>query len=103
MPFTREDIRAAVERAGETHWRALVVHHEDPYPRPTPTPGDICRGEAERLNALSLGSTPGLTLVETQVRRVGEEVELVHVYTLDSALGRLQTDPFRNYAPDPES
>ena len=101
MLFTREEIRAAVERAGESHWRALVAHHEDPYPRPTPTPGDICRGEAERLNALGLRSTPGFTLLETQVRRIGEEVELIHVYTLDATAAHLRTEPFRNYAPDP--
>jgi hypothetical protein len=99
MPFSREDIRASVERAGDEHWRALVTHHEDPYPRPTPTPGEICREEAERLNELGL-STPGLTLAETRVQRVGEEVELVHVFLAGTGKGRLLTEPFRNYAPD---
>ena len=100
MPFTREDIRASVERAGDEHWRALVAHHEDPYPRPTPTPGDVCRDEAERLNALGL-STPGLNLVESRVQRIGEEVELVHVFSVGSGKASLYTAPFRNYAPSP--
>jgi hypothetical protein len=101
MPLTRKDIRAAAERAGDSHWRALVAHHEEPYPRPTPTPGDICRSEADRLNALGLGTDPGFTLVETLVRRIGEEVELTHVYTLGSTSTRRRTEPFRNYAPGP--
>lgn len=100
MPLTREAVRAAVERAGESHWRALIAHHEDPYPRPTPTPGDICRAEAERLNALGIFIGPGAELLETQVRRIGEEVELVHVYTSGAGEPPLRTEPFRNYAPD---
>ena len=43
MPFTRDDIRAAVERAGDEHWKALRDHHEDAYPDPKPTPGDVCK------------------------------------------------------------
>lgn len=100
MPLTREQVRAAVERAGDDHWRALILHHEEPYPRPTPTPGDICRAEAERLNQLGYGDRPDLTLTDTTVTRVGEEVELVHRFR--QADGReLRTDPFRNYAPGP--
>jgi hypothetical protein len=99
--FTREDLRASVERAGDEHWKALVAHHEDPYPRPTPTPGDVCKAEAERLNALGLAEVPGLTLVESRVRRVGEEVELVHVFSLGPKQARLMTEPYRNYQPDP--
>ena len=100
MPFTREDLRASFERAGEDHWRALVTHHQDPYPRATPTPGDICRSEAERLAQLGLADRPDLDLLESRVRRVGEEVELIHV--LRQADGsELRTEPYRNYAPDP--
>lgn len=99
MPLTREQIRAAVERAGDEHWQALIRHHEDPYPRPTPTPGDICRAEAERLTGLGL-DRPGLTLQHTLVRRVGEEVELVHLFRRPDGT-ELRTEPFRNYAPDP--
>ncbi|MEO8140333.1 MAG: hypothetical protein ABI742_11840 [Gemmatimonadota bacterium] len=101
MPLSRDDVRAAVERAGDEHWQSLIRHHEDPYPRPAPTPGDICREEAARLNALGLGIDPRFTLLETAVRRVGEEVELVHRYSLAPDPGVLQTAPFQNYAPDP--
>lgn len=100
MPLTREDLRASVERAGDEHWRALVAHHEDPYPRPAPTPGDVCRGEADRLNALGLGDRGEFELVESRVRRVGEEVELIHTFRRTSDGTELSTDPFRNYAPD---
>lgn len=102
MPLSREDLRASFERAGDDHWRALVAHHEDPYPRPTPTPGDIARAEAERLGRLGLADRPDLTLVESRVRRVGEEVELVHIFRRADG-EQLRTDPFRNYAPDPAS
>src|SRR5690348_18513929 len=61
MPFTRDDIRESVERAGDEHWDALRRHHEDAYPNPKPTPGDVCKGEAERLNRRS------------EERRVGKE------------------------------
>ncbi len=98
MPLTREDVRASVERAGEAHWQALIRHHEDPYPRPTPTPGDICRAEAERLNSLGLGDSK---LRESRVTRVGEEVELVHLLIQPNGLEQL-IPPFRNYAPEPE-
>ena len=101
MPFTREDLRASVERAGDSHWEALIAHHEEPYPRPTPTPGDICRAEADRLNGLGIGAAPGSALVESQVRRVGEEVELVHVYIAGPGQPPQLTAPFRNYAPQP--
>ena len=100
MPLTREDVRAAVERAGDAHWQALIRHHEDPYPRPTPTPGDVCRAEAERLTRLGLADQPGLELSESQVIRVGEEVELVHLFRRPDGSGFL-TDPYRNYASDP--
>jgi hypothetical protein len=80
VPLTREDVRAAVERAGDAHWQALIRHHEDPYPRPAPTPGDVCRAEAERLTALGLADQPGVTLKEARVTRRGEEVELVHLF-----------------------
>jgi len=102
MPLTREDVRSAVERAGDAHWRALIRHHEDPYPRPTPTPGDICRAEAERLNQMGYGDRSGLVLVESRVARIGEEVELVHLFRRPDGT-RIRTEPFRNYAPDAAS
>lgn len=98
MPLTREDIRASVEAAGEEHWQSLIRHHEDPYPRPTPTPGDICRAEAARLTTLGLADAPGLKLMESRVTRVGEEVELVHRFRRPDG-SEQWTEPFRNYAP----
>jgi len=35
------------------------------------------------------------------VKRVGEEVELIHVFEQAGRPERLLTEPFRNYAPDP--
>ena len=49
MAYTREQLREAVERAGDEHWQALIRHHEEAYPKSRPTPGDVCRAEAERL------------------------------------------------------
>ena len=86
MAFTRSQIREAVEAAGDEHWQALIKHHEDAYPESRPTPGDVCRAEAERLNELKLED---LTLVETRVERAESTVRLVHVF---------ETAPFENYA-----
>ena len=85
MAYTRSQVREAVERAGDEHWQALIRHHEDAYPESRPTPGDICRAEAERLNELGLGD---LTLVETRVERRDSTVRLVHVF---------ETEPFEGY------
>ena len=97
MPLTRDDVRASVERAGDEHWEALRRHHEDAYPNPKPTPGDVCRGEAERLNELGLGSASEFALVETRVERVGDEVRLTHVFTYRPLGVRLLTEPFQDY------
>ena len=99
MPYTREDVRAAVERAGDDHWQALIEHHESAYPASAPTPGDVCRREAERLNGLGL-SGPSFELVESQVRLVGREVELTHLLRNTATGDRLATDPYRDYAAD---
>ena len=99
MVYTREAIRAAVERAGEAHWRALIAHHEEQYPASPPTPGDLCRFEAERLNALGLGSAPDLELVATRVARVGVEVELTHLFRHRATGVQLSMEPYRNYGP----
>lgn len=98
MPFTRDDIRASVERAGDQHWNALRAHHEDAYPNPRPTPGDICKAEAERLNDLGLGEAEDFGLVETRVERVGEEVRLTHVLEYRPLKLRLLTEPFQGYS-----
>jgi hypothetical protein len=97
VPFTREHIREAVERAGDEHWQALIRHHEDAYPTSRPTPGDVCRAEAERLNQLGLGDVPGLQLVESRVERAGEAVRITHVFEAGPAHTRLLTEPFTGY------
>jgi hypothetical protein len=70
MAFTRSQIRDSIERAGDEHWQALIRHHEDAYPESRPTPGDVARAEAERLNELGLGDNPDLELVESRVEAV---------------------------------
>ncbi|HEV2749309.1 MAG TPA: hypothetical protein VGV12_02170 [Gemmatimonadales bacterium] len=98
MPLSRDDIRESVERAGDEHWSALRAHHEDAYPNPRPTPGDICKAEAERLNQLGLGSATDFELMETRVERVGEEVRLTHVFQYKPLHIRLATEPFQGYS-----
>jgi hypothetical protein len=97
MAFTREQIRQAIERAGDEHWQSLVRHHEDAYPASRPTPGDIARGEAERLNAMGLGSNPDLELVESRVERLPSSVRLVHVFKDRARDTRFETEPFTDY------
>ena len=94
MPFTRSQIREAVEQAGDEHWQALIRHHEDAYPESRPTPGDICRAEAERLNELGLDE---LELVETRVERAEPAVRIVHVFEYGPNKARLLTEPFEGY------
>ena len=97
MPFTRDDIRDSVERAGDEHWKALRDHHEDAYPNPKPIPGDVSKGEAERLNGLGLGDAKDFELLETRVERVGGEVRLTHVFRYKPLNIRLLTEPFQDY------
>jgi hypothetical protein len=97
MPFTRDQVREAVERAGDDHWQALIRHHEDAYPASRPTPGDVCKAEAERLNALGLADIPGLELDESRVERVGDAVRITHVFAAGSTRARLLTEPFTGY------
>ena len=97
MPLTRERVREAVERAGDEHWQALIEHHEDAYPASRPTPGDICRAEAERLNGLGLGDDPDLNLVESRVERLDQTVRLTHIFQRESTGARQETEPFENY------
>src|SRR5919206_2979876 len=97
MAFTRAQVREAVERAGDEHWQALIRHHEDAYPESRPTPGDVCRAEAERLNDLGLGDNPDLELLESRVERAEPAVRITHVFQ-DRAKGtRFETDPFTGY------
>jgi len=94
MAYTRGQVREAVERAGDEHWQALIRHHEDAYPASRPTPGDVCRAEAERLNELGLEE---LTLVETRVERTDSTIRVVHVLEYGPHKARLLTEPFEGY------
>jgi hypothetical protein len=97
MAYTREQLREAVEGAGDEHWRALIQHHEEAYPESRPTPGDVCRAEAERLNELDLSEAENLTLVETRVERTDSTVRIVHVFEYGPQSTRLLTEPFEGY------
>jgi hypothetical protein len=97
VPFTRSQIREAVEQAGDEHWLALIRHHEEAYPASRPTPGDVCRAEAERLNELGLGDAAELRLVETRVERAETTVRLVHVFEFGAQGTRLLTEPSEGY------
>lgn len=97
MAFTRDDIRASIERAGDEHWQSLVRHHTDAYPESNPTPGDVCRAEADRLNGLGLGEDPNVELLESRVERVGPAVRLTHVFEDRDKGTRFETEPFTDY------
>jgi len=97
MPLTREQIRESIERAGDEHWQALIRHHEDAYPASRPTPGDVARSEAERLNGLGLGTNPNLRLLESRVERLPSMVRITHLFEDSSKGTRFQTDPFTGY------
>ena len=97
MAFTREQIRESIERAGEAHWQSLIRHHEDAYPQSRPTPGDVAKGEAERLNAMGLGSDQNLTLVESRVERLPSAVRITHIFDYRPLGIRLQTEPYTGY------
>jgi hypothetical protein len=97
MAFTREQIRDSIERAGDAHWQALVRHHTDVYPESNPTPGDVCRAEAERLNALGLGNDHNLKLVESRVERIPPAVRITHVFEDREKGTRFETEPFTGY------
>jgi hypothetical protein len=97
MAFTREQIRESIERAGNEHWQALIHHHEEAYPASRPTPGDVARGEADRLNALGLGVNPNLRLVESRVERLPSSLRITHVFEDRSKGSRFETEPFTGY------
>jgi hypothetical protein len=97
MAFTREQIRASIERAGDEHWEALIRHHEDAYPASRPTPGDVARAEAERLNALGLGDNPNLKLIESRVERLPSALRIIHVFEDQAKKTGFQTEPFIGY------
>jgi hypothetical protein len=97
MPFTREQIRDSIERAGDAHWQALIRHHEDAYPASRPTPGDVAKAEAARLNSLGLGDNPNLKLVESRVEPVPPQIRITHVFEDRSKGTRFETEPFAGY------
>jgi hypothetical protein len=97
MAFTREEIRESIERAGDAHWQALIRHHEDAYPESRPTPGDIARREAERLNATGLADAPELKLLETRVERLPTTLRITHIFEHRPTGARLLTEPFTGY------
>ena len=99
MAYSRDDVMDAVQRAGDEHMQHLRFHHEDAYPESRPTPGDVCRREAERLNEMGLGNASEFELLETRVDRVGtSEVRLTHVLQYKPIGLRLLTEPFTNYS-----
>jgi hypothetical protein len=91
MAFGRQQVRESLERTDG--WDALVAHHTEVYPESNPTPGEVARAEAERLNGLELGD---VTLVESRVERVGPAVRITHVFE-DADGTRSETDPFTGY------
>jgi hypothetical protein len=97
MPYTRDDVREAVLRAGDEHMQRLRMHHEDAYPESRPTPGDVCRAEAERLNEMGLGAADQYELLETRVERLGTEVRITHLLRNKQLGVPLLTEPFTNY------
>ncbi len=97
MAYTRDAVRDAVNRAGDEHMQALRLHHEEAYPASRPTPGDVCRNEADRLNQMGLGNAAEFELSETRVERVGEEVRITHVLHYKPLNLRLLTEPFTGY------
>jgi hypothetical protein len=96
MAFSRDQIREAIERAGDAHWQALIRHHEDAYPESRPTPGDVTRGEADRLNAMGLADAADLKLVETRVERLPTALRITHIFQ-HSTGARFLTEPFTGY------
>jgi hypothetical protein len=97
MAFTREQIRDSIERTGDEHWQALIEHHTDAYPESPPTPGQVARAEAERLNALGLGDNPDLELVESRVERFPPAVRITHVFEDRGKGTRFETEAFTGY------
>lgn len=97
MALTRQDIRDSIERAGDSHWQTLVRHHTGAYPESNPTPGDVCRAEAERLNSLGLGENPNLELVESRVEQVPPAVRIIHVFKDQTDSTEFETEPFTDY------
>jgi hypothetical protein len=98
VAYARDDIRDAVERGGDEQMQLLRKHHEDAYPESRPTPGDVCRAEAERLNAMGLGDATEFELIETRVERAEREVCITHVLRYKPLGVTLLTERYCGYA-----
>jgi hypothetical protein len=97
MALTRSQLRDSFERAGDEHWQALIRHHEDAYPESRPTPGDVAKAEAARLNELGLGDNPDVELIESRVEAGESTVTITHVFEDRSKGERFETDPYTGY------
>jgi hypothetical protein len=97
MGFTREQIRESIERSGDADWQTLIRHHEDAYPASRPTPGEVARQEAERLNAMGLGDDSNLRLIQTRVESAPPAVRITHVFENTKKGSRFETEPFTGY------
>src|SRR3954453_22912175 len=97
MAFNSKQIRDSIQRAGDEHWQALMRHHKDASSEPRPTPRDISRAEAGRLNDLGLGDKPDLELLESRVERVESKVQITHVFEDRREGTRFDTEPFTGY------
>ena len=98
MPLTRDQLRASFERAGDQHWDALIAHHEEAYPNPKPTPGDIAKAEAQRLNDAGYGDESRWRLIESRVQRpTPSSVTITHRFQTLPDGPAVETEPFTNY------
>jgi hypothetical protein len=59
-----------------------------------PTPGDVAREEAERLNALGDGDRDDVRLGESRVQEVSPAVRITHVFEQRDSGRRFETEPF---------
>jgi hypothetical protein len=57
----------------------------------------VAKGEAERLNAMGLGSDQNLTLVESRIERLPSAVRITHIFDYRPLGIRLQTEPYTGY------
>jgi hypothetical protein len=98
VPLTRDQLRASFERAGDRHWGALIAHHEEAYPNPKPTPGDIAKAEAQRLNDAGYGDSGRWRLLESRVQRpTPSRVTITHRFQSLPDGSEIETEPFTNY------
>src|SRR4051812_50200845 len=98
MAFTRQQLRESFERAGfDEHWQALNRHHTEAYPESNPTPGDVARAEAARLNDLGVGDDPNLELVKSRVERIAPALRITPAFPDRARRTRFKTAPSTAY------